>query len=302
MGSSNYEFDRWKHKSKSSWPLRIFKQHTNELLRMFIAFNNSKSYTYKNLGKDNSKWEDKLDKHFKFENKWEYDKFDDLKDWSNGYNELENWINLNALVSMSSSFETYIATIVPLALESDIGVLFGTSHKIDGMSILKYGKNEPFDFNNIVVGITKGDWNSRVAIYKKTFDNVPKYLESNISSLEKIRKIRNDLAHAFGRDIEASRDKFILKSLPIKKLSREKFLKYQNIIWESALSIDKHLTNFHIGEYQTLLFYHKLFPNLTQTGHQSERAVRLKKEIGKYGDLPHGKLFCKGLVDYYESL
>ncbi|MCG3664433.1 hypothetical protein L5F09_01565 [Aliarcobacter butzleri] len=301
MAKSDYKFNRWEHRHKSSWALRIFKQHTNELLRMFITFNNSKEFTYKNLKSQGAKWEDKIDKYFKFV-KWEYDKFDNLKDWSNGYNELENWINLNALVSMSSSFETYIATIVPLALESDIGVLFGTSHKIDGMSILKYGKSEPFDFNNIVIGITKGDWNSRIAIYKKTFDNVPKYLESNISSLEKIRKIRNDLAHAFGRDIEASRDKFILKSLPIKSLSKKKFLKYQNIIWKCALEIDAHLTNLHIGEYQSLLFYHKLFPTLNQNLHINQRAIELRKKIGQYGDQSAGKEFCQGLVKYYESL
>ena len=301
MASSDYEFNRWNHRHKSSWALRVFKQHTNELMRMFISFNNSKEYTYKNLKNESAKWGDKPDKYFKF-TKWEYDKFDDLQDWSNGYNELENWINLNALVSMSSTFETYIATIIPLALESDIGILFGTSKKIDGISILKYGKKEPFDFDNIIINTTKGDWNSRLSTYGNTFGCIPRYLGENIGNLEKIRKIRNDLAHAFGRDINKSRDKFILKSLPIKNLSKEKFLKYQNIIWKSALEIDAHLTNFHIGEYQALLFYHNLYSELNQTSHPSIRAAELKKKIGQYGDLAAGKKFCKGLVKYYESL
>lgn len=302
MARSNYQFNRWVPRKHSSWALRVFKKHTKELLSMYTSFDVSKKFVYSMLSKNKANWDDPVSQHFLFSHSWEYDNFSDLKSWSDSYNQLDNWINLNALVSLSSTFETYIATIVPLALESDIGVLFGTSQKIDGIEILKYGKEKPFDFTSIITSCTKGDWSSRISAYKKTFGRVPNYLDSHIKELEKIRVLRNNIAHAFGRDIEESRNKFELTTKPIEKLTREQFLKLQDIVWKSALCIDAHLKTFHIGEYQALLFYHGLYPTLNKSVHQSMRAIELKKKIGRYGDIAAGKEFCKGLVEYYESL
>lgn len=47
-------------------------------------------------------------------------KFKNIKEWSNSFNELQNWMNLNALLAMMSNLETYMATVIPLAIESDI--------------------------------------------------------------------------------------------------------------------------------------------------------------------------------------
>lgn len=211
-------------------------------------------------------------------------------------------MNLNALVAILSNLETYMATIIPLALESDIGVLFGTPNKIDGIEILKNGKESPFDFDDIVVSCTKGTWDSRLAAYKRAFGRAPKYLEGQISELDKMRNLRNNVAHSFGRDIEASRKKGEVTTLPIEILSRQRLLKYQAIVWKSAKAIDAHLHNSHIGEYQRVLFYHGLYPSLNKKVHPNQRAVELKKKIGQFGDIAAGKNFCKGLVAYYEAL
>ena len=271
-------------------------------MRMYTSFDNSKKFTYQTLGSSGSSWSDMPTKHFHFSHSWECDRFDDLKDWSNAFNDLENWVNLNALVAISSNFETYIATIVPLALESDVGVLFGVPRRIDGIEIVKHGKEKPFNFEDIVEACTKGTWQSRINSYERAFGRVPKYLLNRISDLEKIRIVRNNVAHSFGRDIEASRQNGQLTTLPVGKLSRDHFLKLQSIVWKSAKAVDAHLYNFHIGEYQTLAFYHKLYPSLNHELHPSMRAMELKKEIGRYGDIPAGKEFCKGLVAYYEAL
>ena len=302
MSKNTYQFDRWKPKGRTSWAWRVFKKHNVELMRMYTSFDTSKKFTYKMLGDVGAKWSDFPNQYFEFDRNWETNHFNDLKDWSEGYNDLENWVNLNALITISATFETYIATIVSIALESDVGVLYGMPRKIDGIEILKHGKEKPFDFEKIIEACTKGSWQSRLNSYEKTFNKVPKYLLNKISDLEKIRILRNNMAHSFGRDIEAARNTGKLSTLPIEKLSRKRLLKFQEIVWKSAKAVDIHLYNFHIGEYNALMFYHELYPSLNHRVHPSIRAMDLKKAIGRYGEVPQGKKFCKGLVSYYEAL
>lgn len=302
MNDINDQFDRWHPRWSSSWAWRVFKKHNVELLRMFTAFDNSKAFTYKELRKNGADWKDSPTQYFTFSRVWETEQFSSLKDWSKAFNQLENWVNLNALVAVYSCLETYLATVVPLALESDIGVLFGTPRRIDGIEILKHGRNKPFDFEAIVESCTKGTWQSRLNAYERAFGMVPGYALANISELEKMRSIRNNVAHAFGRDIEESRRIGEVTTLPISRLKRERFLKLQEVAWKVSKAIDDHLQNSHIGEYQALRFYHELYPTLNHDCHPSIRAMNLKKAIGKHGDVPAGKDFCKELVAYYEGL
>ncbi|CAB5723379.1 Uncharacterised protein [Delftia tsuruhatensis] len=301
MPRSTYQFDRWKPREKSTWVFRVFKKHNVELLRMYTAFETSRRFTYANLGKV-ANWSDQPTKHFPFVRPLWYEQFNDMRDWSEGYNDLENWINLNTLVAISSNLETYLATVVPLALSSDVGVLYGTPRRIDGVQILKHGHSKAFNFEEQVIACTKGNWSSRLAAYESYFGRSPKYFSSNISALEKIRVLRNNVAHSFGRDIEASRDRQQVKTLPIDKLSRNTLLALQMVVWKLVKSIDVHLHQFHIGEYQSLVFYHRLFPSLRHDLHPSERAIVFKKQLGAFGATPAGKEFCKGLVGYYEAL
>lgn len=300
--SSREEFNRWESKEMTSWALRVFKRRNDELSAMYITFQNSHKYTYKNLGVNKATWNDLPSKHFSFDNAKEYVLFKNLKEWSTSYNELDNWINLNALVAISSNLETYMSTIIPLALESDIGIIYGAPKRIDGMEIKKHGKEKAFDFRSIITGCTKGTWESRIKEYERIFCKVPNCLKINISSLDKIRDIRNNVAHAFGRDIEESRRRGEVTTLRISRLSKKKFLDYQKICREVANEIDKHLLHKHIGEYQKLLYYHELFPELNHTIHPSYRAIAFRKKMGGHLGVTAGKIFSQGLVNYYESL
>lgn len=301
MASSNYIFDRWNTRYESSWAWSIFKQHNHEFLKMFRAFDNSYKYTFSNLKEHNAKLTDPINIHFKFPPEQDTNKCLNLEEWVDSYNQFENWTNLNALVSLLSTLEIYMATIIPLAVESDIGVLYGIPHSMDGITILKHNKKKPHGLEEIVTNCTKGTWDSRVNAYKKIFDTAPIELEKNISELDKMRCLRNDIAHAFGRNIESARDQNTISIQPSKKLKREKLLKYQRIIWETAKSIDDHLYPTHVGEYLNLLFFHKLYADLDPNLHPNQKAVIFKKEIGKFGRVI-GKKFCFGLVAYYESL
>ncbi|EJL5120760.1 TPA: hypothetical protein SI365_004556 [Escherichia coli] len=301
MTRSSYQFERWKPREQSTWAFRVFKKHNKELLRMYTAFETSRRLTYSNLGKS-AKWEDLASKHLVFVRPLGFDQFDNMRDWSDAFNDLQNWLNLNALVAISSNLETYMATIIPLALSSDVGTLYGVSQKIDGIQMLKHGHEKAFDFDQQVISCTKGDWSSRLAAYERYFGRAPKFFSTNISALERIRTLRNNVAHSFGRDIEASRDQQQVKTLPIEKLSRDGFLSLQKVTWQMAKAIDVHLHQFHIGEFQALAFYHRLYPSLRHDIHPAMRAAELKKRIGGFGATAAGKEYCKGLVNYYEAL
>jgi hypothetical protein len=301
MVRSTYEFNRWVPREKSTWAFRVFKKHTNELLRMYTAFANSRTYTYSTLGKA-AAWSDSPTQHFSFPPRLRAEQFSDLRDWSQAFNDLENWINLNALLAISSNLETYLATVVPLALASDVGTLYGTSRRIDGIQILKHGHSQAFDFRQHVVSCTKDHWSKRLAAYERLFGRSPKFFSSNISALERIRNIRNNVAHAFGRDIEASRNQLEVKTLPIERLSPNSLMQLQRVVWQLVKAIDVHLHLFHIGEYQALAFYHNIYPSLRKDLHPSMRAIELKKKMGVFGAEAAGKEFCKGLVRYYEAL
>jgi len=301
MSRSSYQFDRWKPREQSTWAFWVFKKHNKELLRMYTAFETSRRLTYSTLGK-NAKWNDLASQHLSFIQPLGFEQFEDIRDWSNAFNDLENWVNLNALVAISSNLETYMATVIPLALSSNVGILYGLDKKIDGAQILKYGHDRALDFDEQVLSCTKGNWSSRLAAYERYFTKAPKYLASNISALESIRTLRNNVAHSFGRDIEASREQQQVNTLPIGKLSRSSFLKLQKVTWQTAKAIDVHLHQFHIGEYQALAFYHRIFPSLRHDLHPMMRAIELKKKIGGFGATAAGKEYCKGLVNYYESL
>lgn len=269
---------------------------------MYAAFNSASRYTYQQLGNASAEWTDSVHQHLSFERNLEDDLFSSLKDWSSAYNDLENWVNLNALVAISSNLETFMAMIIELALESDVGVVYGLPRKIDGIEILKNGKDNPFDHSGAIEACTKGDWSARLSAYERYFGQCPKYIKGKISELERIRNLRNSVAHAFGRDIAASRKMGELTTLPMERLPRESFHKLQSTVWRTAKAIDAHLNNFHIGEYQALHFYHGIYADLNKNVHFGVRAIELKKRLGRHGDVPPGKEFCKGLVQYYEAL
>ena len=270
---------------------------------MCSSFENSKRYVYQTLDRDGANWNDKFLDHFKTpaptKNMVEF-KFANLREWSDCNNQLNNWVNLNALVAVASNLETYIATIVRLAIESDVGVLYGTPQRVDGIELVKRNHPRAFQYDEIVKSITMGTWESRINAYERLFDFVPDYLRTNCSKLDRLRVIRNRVAHAFGREIEASRTSD-LKTQPVAKLSQSRMLEYQNLAWNTAREIDKHLEK-HIGEYQSLLFYHDMRAKVDHMKENNDRAFHLRKALGRLGELPPGKEFCQKLVEYYEAI
>ncbi|MFK5976575.1 MAG: hypothetical protein QM493_08715 [Sulfurovum sp.] len=305
MSRSSIGFERWNaRRGISSWSFQIFQKHNKELTEMYISHILGKQYSYKMLKKENATLEDKSNKHFKNSDYPEV--FDNIKQWSDKFNEFDNWVNLNCIMAISANLETYMATVIKLALESDIGILFGASQKIDGIEVIKKSTKYPFELDEKIISCTKGDWSARISSFEKIFGTSPIVLKENISSLENIRKIRNDIGHAFGREIESSRKHNTLTSLDAHRVKKEKVIKYLKLIFAITRAIDKQLMAHHIGEYQTLHFYHNLQISLDNDDNHNKKvgnhAQILKIKLCEFGANRVSKIFCKELVEYYESL
>ena len=301
MGRSEKSFSRWEPIQEQSWPFRIWRQYNEELSRMLRSQFFANKYVYSKLKEQGVSMSDYISSCFNIT----YDTKISLKEWSDTHNLFENWTRLNSLMALSSYFETYISTVISLAIESDPGLLLGTSHSVDGVKLLKLGTFKREQHKLLIDSCTKGDWNQRISNINNLLGTVPQSLIDNIGELEKIRKLRNNIGHAFGRDIAESRKIEKTEVLPMNKLTYDRLMEWLKITKRIANDLDSHLLNNNIGAFQAILFYHNLYPSLDQSVSPSakgERAKALKKELGSQTKETYGKTICKGIVDYYEGI
>ncbi len=309
--SSNTVFNRWIPHTQFSMTYSAYNSYNSELRQMYRTMLSSHSYIYTSLKNDRgAKWDDSPSHYFSFASDVKKTNafFVDLREWSDAYNKLENWNNLNTLVAICANFETYLVGIIKLSLESDVGVLYGMSKELDGIKAIKSGKQ--FDFTAEIKSCTKGDWSSRLSHMKQCFGTVPAVLETNISSLEKMRKMRNDVAHSFGRNIEAAQEVHKLQRLDSKIVSSKQVLKYWNLVDECVREVDNLFFKQHVGEYQLLYFYHLneqaivsgLKPSQLTVGNKARLFRKMYGNAEKNGMLTLPQKFCVGLVEYYDNI
>lgn len=226
-----------------------------------------------------------------------------LADWAKNQREFENWTRLSMLVSMAGHLEQFMLAAVRTALQSDPGIFYGSpARKIDGVLLLKYEMTLPelpADRD-----VTKGDWSKRMAAYKELFGEVPVELDSNCGELEKMRVLRNAIAHRFGRDSKATEpifgalDNLKATGIQAQRISEDRLKKLLAINSVVAKAIDKHLYSQHIGSYELVAFYHRKRHELPRS---IEKHRALQKRISVLG---HGftSMYCKELISYYDAI
>ena len=294
----NVNFDRWIPIYPHTLPYRIYKSYDNDLMSLITSFESAKGYTYSHLKKDGAHWTSKA---YDF-GLMQEDRPRTVKEWSINYEEFANWVRLSLLLSSCSHLENYIAAIVKECIESDPGILIGTAHAIDGLIYKKGGMSlRKEDIESKVMACTKGDWQSRIGNLERLFGSLPASLTSSISDLEAIRKIRNDLAHAFGRDISESQDYFRVHKAPIHRLKKERFNKYRTLINKIVKELDVQLNNNHVGNYELVLHYHKIYPLISNLD-RGYKVEELKKSLQTVQNTSCSKAKCRGIVLYYEGL
>jgi hypothetical protein len=302
LAKSNRPFDRWIPHDKSTWTFQVYRKYNRELYRIIEAHRASSFYTYRNLKKNDAKLSDEVSVVFSG-CPTSVDNFDNVKDWSNGFNAFDNWVNLSNITTISSNLETYLASVTALAILSDPGVLIGAPRQaIDGAYVLKHGAGPQTNIEEHVKNCTKGDWSSRLATIERLFGQLPDDMRDKHSELEEIRNIRNRFGHAFGRDIEASREHGQIEIAPMEKVTRKTVARLGSAAWRFAQSMDNFLLHRFIGDFEAVSYYAKLYPSLLLTVPPGQRAMNFKKEIGKFGAGLRGKLYCRQLIEYWEAL
>lgn len=296
----NMSFNRWDSQPNSTtWPYKVFMQHhklLNDLYWSQVPTYEYVKYLY-------------LHKNSSIENTYNLLKVspnapdarfvrEDTEVWFHDINEFMNWTRLNCLVAINSYLEIYVSSVVTLALDSDRGNIFGLSQQVDGFKTVKDNlKNKKYEEikNGIVTDITKGEWTKRIAKFKEVFHAVPPSLKKHVKELERIRILRNNVAHAFGRNIDQSRETNLTSPLSIERLAHETLKKYMKIIRIIVREIDQLLLKNHIGEYEALYCYHTNKFNLNLK-------PKLLKELLQPTCGLRSTKFCAELINYYNRL
>jgi hypothetical protein len=302
MPRSTTQFSRWQAHDPTSWAFQVFRSYNAELYRIVASHRVVSSFAYSQLKAVGASRDSKCESVFK-PDIVDFDRnFPKIENWSIFYNDFDNWANLSTVLTLASNIETYLSLAVSLAIDSDPGLLLGASRSIDGAQVLKYRKQRPAHISSHVTACVKGEWSERLSAFAKLFGECPDQIRRYHSDLEEMRSIRNRFGHAFGRDIERSRQHGVLEIDPMERVKRKRAERLGRTAWSFAREVDRFLLERHIGDFEALYFYHNLFPTLPQNVHASERAVIFKKKIGRFGAGLRGKAYCKELVEYWETL
>ena len=294
------KFSRWGHIQSHSWPFQVYKLYNEELSGFIWSFEASEKFTFRQLRANGATWDDVPSKHFPLPD-YRIATMKSLKGWSDIYDEASNWIRLNCVMAISSNLETYLSSVISLAIESNPGILLKASREIDGVKILKSGGLDSAIYESKVISCVKGTWSSRLAAFEHLFGCAPNSYKNGVRALERMRTLRNNLAHAFGRDIENARNFSVNTKQPINSIRQETLIKYLELGYNMAKDVDSFLLDNYIGEFQAILVYHQNAEELSKLTTDGDRAVALKKIYGRL-DRPISKTFCRDLISYYRGI
>lgn len=290
------DFNRWQSKDTSTLVFRLFNRRLTDLNEMLWASIPAISYT-KGIYRRNKHSEKPLSSPrelFKASGEDVRRLAHDLERWNHYICEFENWNRLNALVALLSSFEVYLSSVISLALESDPGLILNAHKSIDGVHLLKLNRDN-HHFFNYTEKITKGTWSARTNEFKRIFSTLPSLLEQNIGELDKMRILRNKVAHAFGRDIDKARSRNSTVLGNAERLSLKRLQKWLRLIYEIVIELDKFLLINHIGEYEIVYLYHTNKDSIDLKGIDWFKKIIQQQNFCQM----RSKFFCRELIQYY---
>lgn len=213
--------------------------------------------------------------------------------WLKANDALGNWLRLSVLVSAVAFHEAYMSRIIRTALMSDPLCRFGASRVLDGTALLKRG--EEIDYESDQKLLTRGEWGARAANFKRIFGATDTSKMFPIAKLEKMRILRNEFAHGFGRSLDVPEPSDLLDRLS-GKIPQNKLLSYLAVLSDSATAIDRYLMTKCIGSFELLHMYHGW-----KTNNTSKTARDFKKHLVANGFPDSNVPYCKELIIFYEK-
>ncbi|QII00243.1 hypothetical protein BH92_10465 [Rhodococcoides fascians A21d2] len=227
-----------------------------------------------------------------------------IDDYRSAYASHNTWRTLSTLILLTSSFEQYIDSVARLAAMSDPLLSPGFPKRLDGTMLLKYHHSLPTDSSSI----TKGEWSGRISTYRCFFTHVPDILCQAEGELEKIRRMRNKIAHQFGLDDE----KFpVLRDIQPERLSENRLTKWFEVVDGCAGAIERHLRTDFIGDFDTIRLYAEWTQNpgrtAAMTGIAPDARINtawrsFSKLLGGYTGHTPGYQYCRSLISFYNAV
>lgn len=274
----------------------IFKRHQTEINDMYWSFRGAGSYT-EYIARKTAKPEDDPQKLFHASGPDARRLPPTVKSWSKQFSEFSNWVRLAAVMSMSAYLEFYLRNVITLAMQSDPLIRFGSPHLQDGTVWLKRSVNN--DLDAWVTPCLMGERPQRAKNYQKLFGSVPREISENLTELDALRRVRNSVGHEFGRQ-SAVRDQIMAEPVRV-RVSEKRLVKWLALVELVARAVDGHLSNEFIGEFESILFYHKwkATPRKGPAASLSE-ARALQKALGQAFGSPPSQQFCQDLIAFYK--
>lgn len=289
-------FDRWTPwYFGSSWALRLFVAHHTELNDLYWAHEPAARFATKQLRRQQPGTSPAEALGFSGVDEGRLAPSVDL--WEKSYTTFRTWVRVSALSALSSYFEIYLKTIATLAIESDPGAPRGASRRIDGAVLLKYGA--PASSADVTKGLVIGEWSSRLKSYKKLFGSIPRPLQHLEGDLERLRRLRNDAGHKFGRDMKEEDYRCRMSPVPMTNVGLQALKKHLGAVDQAARAIDSHLASQHVGAYEMVYFYHLRRNDTMEPGNHVRK---LKKALGQILGVGPSREYCQELKAYYEGL
>jgi len=297
--------ERWLSPFNNSLAYHLFIKHFSELNRIYWAHVPASSTITKHMKQltvDNPSAE--FCKMFVVKDKDERRLAKDYNEWIANYKEFENYTRLNMLMLLSSAFETFLRTVVSLAIESKPGAVLGCPDSIDGVFLLKkdanYGmiNHKNYLFFDVIDQVCKGEWQNRVDAYEKYFGVAPPNLKNNIQKLDELRRTRNEIGHYFGRNKNQYETPILMAPEDVHRISHDNLIKYFNTVYTVVKSIDKHLHEEYIGSYDIVKFYFQEIHINSTVITPGTQAKNLQKHLGEKGLPPVGTEYYKNLLSY----
>ncbi|MEV1287749.1 hypothetical protein [Micromonospora sp. NPDC049679] len=229
----------------------------------------------------------------------------------------ERWRRLSMLVLMSSAFERFLLGIATAAVNSDPTRTPGFPKRLDGLLLKKYNLNVeqvPLE------GLTRGEWSSRIAEYRRLFGDAPSTLLQAESELDRLRKARNAVAHQFAVEARKLSEHTMLvlgarraaATLPQSlAVSHESVLRWLRCIGEVSDAVDHHLTRDYIGGYESGLIYLEWLQSpskfeksvgVTLQGHNKTDTLRFNNMFSELLGNSVGKVYTRSLQAYVDKL
>lgn len=218
--------------------------------------------------------------------------------WADGYSGFNAWAQMAAVIAICGYLETYLAQIGTAALESCPALIFGGSAQVDGVILLKSGNT--YDFYSHTEPLVRGDWQARVSAYERLFGACP--FRNEIGRLERLRALRNDAGHSFGRDIKRMRfsESSLVQSLP--RISDEDVHAFLELADGVATSTESHLGIAYVGSYEIIRLFHNWRASLNPAPSSIRTMARqFSYYINSVTDNPYGGRAGEELIRYYDA-